>query len=60
MTEYIDLILLGAVAIAVIPTVYHYIQSTIRARKVRNAQLVDDETVQELVLHPDDFEKKPE
>lgn len=60
VTEYIDLILLGAVAIAVVPTVYHYIQSSMKARKVRNAQLVDDETVQELVLHPDDFEKKPE
>jgi membrane-associated protein len=60
VTEYIDLILLGAVAIAVIPTVYHYIQSTIKARKKRNAQLVDDETVQELVLHPEDFTKKPE
>ena len=60
VTEYIDLILLGAVAIAVVPTVYHYIQSSMKARKLRNAQLVDDETVQELVLHPDDFEKKPE
>ena len=60
VTEYIDLILLGAVALAVIPTVYHYVQSTLKARKKRNAQLLDDETVQELVLHPDDFEKKPE
>ncbi|MFM9878581.1 MAG: DedA family protein [Rhodoglobus sp.] len=60
VTEYIDLILLGAVALAVIPTVYHYIQSTMKARKKRNAQLMDDDTVQTLVLHPEDFDKKPE
>jgi hypothetical protein len=40
--------------------VYHYIQSSIKARKKRNAQLMDDDTVQELVLHPEDFDKKPE
>ena len=60
VTKYIDLILLGAVALAVVPTVYHYIQSSIKARKKRNAQLMDDDTVQELVLHPEDFDKKPE
>ena len=60
VTKYIDLILLGAVALAVIPTVYHYIQSSMKARKKRNAQLMDDDTVQELVLHPEDFDKKPE
>jgi membrane-associated protein len=60
VTKYIDLILLGAVALAVIPTIYHYIQSSMKARKKRNAQLMDDDTVQELVLHPEDFDKKPE
>ena len=60
VTQYIDLILLGAVALAVIPTVYHYIQSSMKARKKRNAQLMDDDTVQELVLHLEDFDKKPE
>lgn len=60
VTEYIDLILLGAVALAVIPTVYHYIQSTVKARKKRNEQLLDDETVQDLVLHPKDFTKRTE
>jgi membrane-associated protein len=60
VTQYIDLILLGAVALAVIPTIYHYIQSSMKARKKRNAQLMDDDTVQELVLHPEDFDKKPE
>jgi membrane-associated protein len=58
VTKYIDVILLGAVAIAVVPTVYHYIQSMVKARKRRNLEPLNDETVQELVLHPDDFEKK--
>lgn len=56
--SYIDLILLAAVSIAVIPTVYHYIQSMLRARKKRNAEALDDETVQAYVLHPKDFDQK--
>jgi membrane-associated protein len=36
VTHYIDMILLGAVAVAVIPTAYHYIKATIKARKSRN------------------------
>ncbi|MGV8884671.1 MAG: DedA family protein [Microbacteriaceae bacterium] len=35
VTHYIDVILLAAVAIAVIPTAYHYIQSTVKARRAR-------------------------
>ncbi len=58
VTTYIDLILLGAVSIAVIPTVYHYIQSMVKARRKRNAQILDDETVQAYVLHPEDFDQK--
>ncbi len=58
VTQYIDLILLGAVSIAVIPTVYHYIQSMVKARRKRNAQILDDETVQAYVLHPEDFDQK--
>ena len=39
--HYIDVILLGAVALTLIPTVFHYIQSTIKARKARRlAELV--------------------
>lgn len=34
---YIDLILLGAVTIAVVPTVFHYAQSSYKARKARLA-----------------------
>ncbi len=58
VTHYIDLILLAAVSIAVIPTVYHYIQSMVRARKKRNAQALDDESVQAYVLHAEDFDQK--
>ena len=35
VTEYIDLILLAAVFIAIVPTVFHYVQSTLKARKKR-------------------------
>lgn len=39
--HYIDVILLGAVALTLIPTVFHYVQSTIKARKSRRlAELV--------------------
>jgi len=37
VTEYIDIILLGAIALAVIPTVFHYVQGVIRARRARAA-----------------------
>ena len=37
VTHYIDVILLGAVFIAIVPTVYHYIQSVRKARKNRAA-----------------------
>jgi membrane-associated protein len=35
VTHYIDVILLGAVAVSVIPTAYHYIQSVRKARRNR-------------------------
>jgi membrane-associated protein len=45
--EYIDLILLCAIAIAVIPTAYHAIRQTLKARKLNRegkaAPLTDDE-----------------
>jgi membrane-associated protein len=37
VTSYIDVILLGAVCIAVIPTAFHAIKSTIEARRARRA-----------------------
>ena len=42
VTEYIDLILLAAVFIAIVPTVFHYVQSTLKARRKRTtAENVD-------------------
>ena len=53
--DYIDLILLGAIAIAVIPTAYHAIRQTLKARKANregDKPLTDQEAVAEY------FEKK--
>jgi membrane-associated protein len=53
--DYIDLILLGAIAIAVIPTAYHAIRQAIKARKANregDQPLTDSEAV------ADFFEKK--
>ena len=54
--SYIDLILLGAVAVTLIPTVFHYVQSTVKARRAaRNAPAVHSE---DLALDPDVFNAK--
>jgi len=45
VTEYIDVILLGAVAIAVVPTVYHYVKAVLKARKTRGEALPDSESL---------------
>ena len=50
VTHYIDVILLGAVFIAIVPTAYHYVQSVRKARKNRaNAAAATTDT-SELVL----------
>ena len=55
--EYIDVILIGAVLLAVIPTVFHYIQSTVKARRKRNA-VPSDAEVEALVLDENKFDQK--
>ena len=53
--EYIDVILLGAVVVTLIPTVYHYVRSSMKARKaIRRGvrPLSDGETA----LKPETFE----
>ena len=53
--EYIDIILLGAVVLTLIPTVYHYVRSSLKAREAnRNGSqpLSDSETT----LKPETFE----
>jgi membrane-associated protein len=57
VTEYIDVILLAAVLIAVVPTAFHYIQSTVKARKKRNA-IPSDAEVEALVLDEKKFDQK--
>ena len=57
IVEYIDLILLAAILIAVVPTVYHYISSIVKARKKRNAHVPTDEEVEELVLDESLFDQ---
>ena len=51
--DYIDLILLGAVVLTLLPTIYHYIKSTVKARREARAGVsVDPE---KLVLDPETF-----
>ena len=57
VTNYIDVILLAAVAIAVIPTVFHYIQSVVKARR-RNASAANDTPTGDLVLGENKFDQK--
>jgi membrane-associated protein len=52
--EYIDLILLGAVVVTLIPTVFHYIQSMLKARRSREDAAVSEA---ELALDEDVFQQ---
>ncbi|MBU1588145.1 MAG: VTT domain-containing protein [Actinobacteria bacterium] len=58
VTKYIDVILLAAVLIAVVPTVYHYIQASMKARKKRAAGVPTDAEVEALALDPTKFDQK--
>jgi membrane-associated protein len=53
VVEYIDLILLAAVVGTLIPTVYHYIQSSVKAKRRRVAH----EEAEALALQPKDFDQ---
>lgn len=60
VVEYIDVILLGAVALTLGVTGYHYIQSTLKARKARKAgdAEVNRAEAEALALAPKDFDQK--
>ncbi len=58
VTKYIDVILLAAVLIAVVPTVYHYIQASMKARKKRAAGVPTDAEVEALALDATKFDQK--
>jgi len=51
--DYIDLILLGAVVLTLLPTIYHYVQSTVKARREARAGVTIDPN--KLVLDPETF-----
>jgi membrane-associated protein len=54
VTNYIDIILLAAVVVSVVPTAIHYFQSSHKARKNRQAAAVRAE---DLALSPKDFDQ---
>lgn len=58
VTEYIDVILLGAVAITLIPTIWHYVQSNRKAKKARLAGIAPLSR-DEIVLDPAYFDQDP-
>jgi membrane-associated protein len=57
VTEYIDLILLAAVVIAIVPTVFHYIQSVLKARKRARSGAATTTDTSELVLDQNFFDQ---
>ena len=55
--DYIDIILLGAVVVTLIPTIFHYIQSTMKARRAaRTATTTGTPAREKLVLDSDAFD----
>ena len=59
VTEYIDLILVAAVVLTLVPTVFHYVQSSRKARKAR-LEGVAPLTDEQVVLDPRVFDQKPD
>ena len=57
VVEYIDLILLLAILLAVVPTAFHYIRGVVKARKA-NREGVKPLTDADVVLDPKVFEEK--
>ena len=55
VTSYIDLILLAAVAIAIIPTAFHTVRSTLAARKARASGMTDAMSEKDAALDPSVF-----
>ncbi|MCU1437200.1 MAG: DedA family protein [Naasia sp.] len=57
IVEYIDVILISAVVLTLLPTLYHYIQSTRKAKKAREAGVAVPRA-EELALDPSKFDQK--
>ena len=58
VVQYIDLILIAAVVITLVPTIFHYVQSMIKARRKRAAGVISDAEAEALVLKPNEFDQK--
>ncbi|MFF1573785.1 DedA family protein [Leifsonia sp. NPDC058292] len=61
--KYIDVILIGAVVVTLVPTLFHYFQSTHKAKKAAAAREADqanaDAAHDDAALDPAVFDKKP-
>lgn len=60
--SYIDVILIGAVVLTLIPTLWHYFQSAHKAKKAAAAGedvVTDEAEAEQLVLDPDTFTEHP-
>ncbi|MDQ1597374.1 MAG: rane-associated protein [Microbacteriaceae bacterium] len=57
VTNYIDVILLAAVVVTLIPTIYHYVRSTVKARRA-NRESSGVPTATEVALDPKVFDQK--
>jgi membrane-associated protein len=60
--SYIDVILIGAVVLTLIPTLWHYFQSAHKAKKAAAAGedvITDESEAEQLVLDPDTFNEHP-
>lgn len=58
VVAYIDIILLAAVVVTLVPTIFHYIQSMVKARKLRSAGILTDAEAEALVLDEKKFDQK--
>ncbi len=56
VSHYIDMILLGAVVVTIVPTAIHYVQSS---RKAKAAAAAAERSRAELLLDPEDFTQHP-
>ncbi|MEO6944482.1 MAG: VTT domain-containing protein [Lacisediminihabitans sp.] len=59
VSSYIDIILLGAVVVTLIPTVIHYVQSTVKARRT-NRKGVTASSPEDLALRDGAFDQNPD
>jgi membrane-associated protein len=59
VSSYIDVILLSAVVITLIPTVFHYVQSTVKAHRA-NREGVKPLSPEELALREGAFDQNPD